>query len=105
MPDVLVTPAAENDLLNIWLYIAQENGDAANRVYWAAEKTFETLVATPRIGMLYHTKRVQLKDVRFLLISSFQNYIIYYQEYLEGIKIIRVLHAHMQRVQHLESEN
>ena len=105
MSEILVTPAVENDLINIWLYIAQDNEDAANRVYLAAEKTFETLVSSPRIGMLYHPKRAKLKGIRFFPISEFHNYLIYYQEQPEGIKIIRVLHAHMQKHKHLEPEN
>ncbi len=38
MASILITPAAENDLVNIWFYIAQDNQDAADRVYQAAEK-------------------------------------------------------------------
>lgn len=43
---IVITPAAENDLINIWLYIARDNQEAADRCYQAAEKTFETLAAT-----------------------------------------------------------
>jgi plasmid stabilization system protein ParE len=50
MPSILITPAAENDLVNIWLYIARDNQDAADRVYQAAEKTFESLLAEPRMA-------------------------------------------------------
>ncbi len=105
MPEILVTPAAENDLINVWLYIAQDNEDAANRVYLAAEKTFETLASSPRLGMVYHPRRAKLKGLRFFPISDFHNYLIYYKEQPTGIKIIRVLHAHMQKYTHLESEN
>jgi len=38
-------------------YIARDNNiEAADRVYQAAEKTFETHAATPRIGTLYRPK-------------------------------------------------
>jgi toxin ParE1/3/4 len=52
MASILITPAAENDLVNIWFYIARDNQDAADRVYQAAEKTFESLLAEPRMGIL-----------------------------------------------------
>lgn len=97
MPSILVTPAAENDLVHIWLYIAQNNEEAANRVYLATEETFELLLTAPQIGTLYQTKRARLKGVRFFPVSNFHNYLIYYQEQPEGIKIIRVLHAQMQK--------
>jgi toxin ParE1/3/4 len=97
MASILITPAAENDLVNIWLYIARDNQDAADRVYQAAEKTFESLLAAPRMGILYQTKRPQLEGMRFFPISKFQNYVIYYREHSQGIEIVRVLHAHMDK--------
>ena len=104
MTAILITPAAENDLVNIWLYIARDNSEAADRVYQAAESTFEALVATPRMGTVYRSKRAQLKDVRFLPISKFQSYVIYYREQPQGIEIIRVLHAHMDKQLRLDSK-
>jgi len=35
MSEILITPAAENDLVSIWAYIARDNRDAADRVYAA----------------------------------------------------------------------
>jgi len=98
---ITITPAAENDLLNIWLYIARDNPDAADRVYQAVESTFQILAATPRIGPLFRSKRAQLAGVRFFSISKFQNFVIYYREEPEGIAIIRILHAHMDKRKHL----
>jgi plasmid stabilization system protein ParE len=31
MPKILITPAAEDDLINIWIYIARDNPEAADR--------------------------------------------------------------------------
>ena len=104
MASILITPAAENDLINIWLYIARENQDAADRVYEAAERTFESLVAAPRMGTLYQANRPRLKGIRFFPVSNFRNYIIYYREHTQGIEITRVLHAHMDKKKRLESE-
>ena len=58
-------PAAEEDLINIWVYVARGNQGAADRVYEATEETFELLVDSPRIGTPYHPRRTQLKGVRF----------------------------------------
>jgi len=97
MASILITPAAENYLINIWLYIARDNQDAADRVYEAAEKTFESLLAAPRMGTLYQAKRPRLEGIRFFPVGKFQNYVIYYREHPQGIEIIRVLHAHMDK--------
>jgi toxin ParE1/3/4 len=104
MAAIIITPAAESDLINIWLYIARDNQDAADRVCQAAEGTFKTLVATPRMGALYRCKRSQLEGIRFFPVKKFQNYIIYYREQPKGIEIVRVLHAHMDKKKRLEPE-
>lgn len=104
MASILITPAAENDLVNIWLYIARDDQDAADRVYQAAEKTFDSLLAAPRMGTLYQAKRPRLKGMRLFLISKFHNYVIHYREHPQGIEIVRVLHAHMDKKQRLEPE-
>ena len=102
MAEIHITPAAENDLINIWLYIARDNPEAADRVYQAAEDTFKSLASMPHIGTLYRSKRAQLKGVRFFSVSKFQSYVIYYRDLPKGIEIIRVLDAHMNKQKRLE---
>ncbi len=105
MSPIIITPAAEKDLINIWLYIARNNEEAANRVYQAAKNTFELLVDSPHIGTPYHPRRTQLKGVRFFPIDNFHSYLIYYRDQSEGIEVIRVLHGHMEEHTRLETEN
>ena len=105
MPKILITPAAEDDLINIWVYIARDNPEAADRTYQAAEKTFETLAAMPEIGTLYWTQRSRLKGRRFFPVKQFHNYVIYYREIADGVEIVRVLHARMEKNRRLEPKN
>lgn len=102
MTAILITPAAENDLVNIWLYIAGDNSEAADRVYQAAENTFKALAATPRMGTLYRSKRALLEGLRYFPVNKFPRYVIYYRQCSQGIEIIRVLHAHMDKQRRLE---
>jgi toxin ParE1/3/4 len=102
MPNVLIRPKAENDLIQIWLYIAQDNPSAADRVFLSAEKTFESIASMPGMGSRYKARRVDLGDIRFIPVKQFHNYIIYYREIPEGIEIVRVLHGHMEKHRHLE---
>jgi len=102
---LLITPAAEEDLINIWLYIARDNETAANQVYRAAENTFKLLADSPGMGTPYHPRRSRLKGIRFFPINKFHNYIIYYREQSTGIEIIRVLHGHMLKYTRLEPGN
>ena len=102
MPTILITPAAESDLINLWVFIAQDNRVAADKVYEAVEQTFATLASMPAMGTLYQPKLRRLEGIRFFPVTHFQKYIIYYRVIQGGIEIIRVLHAHMERHKQLE---
>jgi toxin ParE1/3/4 len=102
MPNILITPAAENDLINLWIYIARNNRAAADKVYETVEQTFVTLASMPNIGTLYQPRRARLEGIRFFPVKQFRSYIIYYRATTDGIEIIRVLHAHMERHKRLE---
>jgi toxin ParE1/3/4 len=55
MPGIFIPPAAENDLTDIWIYIARDNPNPADRTFLAAEDTFELLAEMPSIGVSYLT--------------------------------------------------
>lgn len=103
MPRILITPAAEDDLVNLWVYIARENRSAADRVYDAVGETITELASMPTIGALYRPKRTRLEGIRLFPVKRFQNYIIYYRPIADGIEIIRVLHTRMERNRKLEN--
>ena len=104
MPKIFIRPAAEADLVDIWIYIARDNPAAADRVYHAAEETFKALSAMPSLGVSYHSKRAGLRGLRFFPLTKFPHYVIYYREIKEGIEIIRVLHGHMDKHRRLRLE-
>jgi toxin ParE1/3/4 len=76
-----------------------------DHLYQAAEKTLESLVTAPRMGILYQVKRPQLEGMRFFPVSKFESYALYYREHPQGIEIVRVLHAHMDKKKRLEPED
>jgi len=102
MSSIRVTPAAENDLVNIWLYISEDNPLAADRLFEAVQSTFENLSEKPKIGTVFESKRIKLKGIRFFPIGKYHKYIVYYKEIDKGIEIIRVLHARMLKEGRLE---
>jgi toxin ParE1/3/4 len=104
MAKVLITPAAEGDLIGLWVYIARDNPEAADRVYQAAYETFETLSAMPGLGTLYQSKRAKLKGLRFFPVKRFPSYVVYYRPTTEGLEIVRVLHGHIEKQRRLEPE-
>jgi antitoxin ParD1/3/4/toxin ParE1/3/4 len=84
----VLTPRAEQDIGDIWDYIAVDSIDAADRVLTGLEKAILRLAKTPGIGHL----REDLADRRhrFLLVYS---YLIVYRFETKPLQIVRVLHA------------
>ncbi len=68
MPSVL-TPLAEQDLIDIWDHVVTDNIDAAHRVLGRLEAAMRELAKTPRIGHF----RENLADRRqqFFLVYSY----------------------------------
>ncbi len=101
MPTILITPAAENDLIDIWTHIARNSYTAADKVYQSAYKTFNSLADMPEMGTKYRSKRQQLNCLRFFPINKYPSFVVYYRQIEDGIEIVRVLHAHMKKERRL----
>ncbi|WP_301377812.1 MULTISPECIES: type II toxin-antitoxin system RelE/ParE family toxin [Thalassolituus] len=87
-----ISPAANNDLSDIYRYSAQQWGQRKARDYLDAIKdTFWRLVEQPHSGVLRpELLDSLLTDTRSLLVES---HVIYYQIRANSVQIIRVLHA------------
>lgn len=83
-----ISTTAKNDLISIWIYIAENSSqDIANRFIDKLEKSLTTLAATPELGT--DQKHVKEGLKRFI----FKSYSIYYNiEDAEVIVIRRVWH-------------
>ena len=96
MAVVLYTQSALADLLEAWLYIAEESMAAADRVLDAIENDAGTLALQPLIGR----SRPELgKGVRSWPTST--PYILFYLVKSNDIFVLRVLH-HARDVQFLD---
>ena len=83
-----LSPLAELDLEEIWLYVAQDNGvGAADRLIEEITKRFVLLATHPDAG--------RLRDDIAADVRSFpvKNHIIYYRASEHGILVSRVLHG------------
>jgi toxin ParE1/3/4 len=79
MARVLKRPLAENDLDEIWLYIAQDNPDSADALLDKIEERCQALAQFPFIG----TDRDELMpDLRSLPVG---NYLIFYMPIDDGV--------------------
>ena len=84
-----LTPQAEQDLREIWLYISQDSISAAEKVANDLEKSFAKLSLYPKIGR----QRDDLLDiaVRFWVVH---NYYVIYNPDTNPLQILRVMSSY-----------
>ena len=84
---ILKRPEAENDLEEIWLYIAQDNPDNADSLLDEIEETSRKLVQFSSMG--------RNRDELYPGLKSFPvgKYIIFYLPISDGLEIARILHG------------
>lgn len=87
--NLLKRPEAENDLINIWVYIAEDNPINADRFLDKLEERCLLLAEFPETG----AHRDEL--IRNLRSFPLGNYIVFYFVIDGGIDIVRVLHSAM----------
>lgn len=78
---------AQNDLDDIWFFIAQDNPGAADRFLDLLLSKFLLLGKQPLIGRIRDDVSANLRS----LVTG--NYVIFYRDTPEHIEIIRVLHG------------
>ena len=87
MATVNFAQSAQADLLEAWLFIAEENLDAADRVLDTIEQEAKTLATQPLMGR----NRPDLAEgIRSWPTST--PYILFYLAEPDGITVVRVLH-------------
>lgn len=86
---IIKRPEAENDLDDIWLYIAQDNPDNADKLLDEIEEISRKLARFAGMG--------QNRDDLHPGLQSFTvgKYLIFYIPINGGIEIVRVLHGMM----------
>jgi plasmid stabilization system protein ParE len=87
MSHVLFSESSKTDLLEAWLFIAEESIDAADGVIEAIHQEAQTLSLQPLMGRL----RSELAEgVRSWPTST--RYILFYVPADNGVTVLRVLH-------------
>lgn len=87
MTRIFLSPAAENDSVEIWAYIAEDNPSAADGLLQRFDELFRALPNQPYLG-----KSVpQLApNLRFVPIGT---YLVFYRALENGVEIVRILHG------------
>ena len=87
MSEAVLSELAEADLTDIWVFVAQDNAEAADRLIDQLHEKCQFLAITPKAGR----QRPELDpSIRSFVVSS---YVIFYRESANGIEVARVLHG------------
>lgn len=81
------TSQAEEDLIDIWLYIAQENPAAADNLLDTFEEEGQLLAENPELGQ---ARPDIAEDFRYLPVGR---YLMLYRVMRGGIELVRVVHG------------
>jgi toxin ParE1/3/4 len=84
---VIRTPASDDDLFEIWLFIAQDNPDAATRVLRKIKSTLNKLERNPKMGRDRSELAPGLRSV------ACHPYVLFYRIVDKDIDLVRVLHG------------
>ena len=94
MPHVYKQAAARNDLIEHYIYLAEEAGEAVADCFMdAAATSFNVLATQPEIGAPLTLRRTELAGMRKWSVDGFDNILVFYLPLPNGVTIVRVLHA------------
>ena len=98
MPAIYKRPLAQEDLIEIWEYIADDNINRADAFIDIVDGKLRTLAAQPMMG--------RARDEMMAGLRSFPvgRYILFYELVTDGIALVRVLHSTRDIPTQFESE-
>ena len=87
MAVVAWTAEAEEDLIEIWTYIAQDNSQAADTLLEEIDAKAVALVSSPILGAARPDIAPELRH------SVVGRYLILYRIIMDGVQVVRVVHG------------
>jgi toxin ParE1/3/4 len=90
---VLKMSQARADLIAIADYIAEDNPEAAQAFFDAAEAAFDFIASMPSVGRAYRVQSPRAEGMRVWRVEGFERYLILYRVVESRIEIVRVLHG------------
>jgi len=91
--NVLKRPAAERDIEECFVYIAEKDLDVGISFLVAVEDSLEQLSNFPFIGKLKEFGNEKLVGIRVWHVKGFENYSLFYSLPENSLELIRVLHG------------
>ena len=83
--------AAREDIVEISIYLMEQNQDAAERFLTMLQETLAALSEMPEMGIIYKlTDKIELRRFR---VRQFENYLIFYQALDDRLELVRVIYG------------
>jgi toxin ParE1/3/4 len=84
----------KQDLMDIYDYYLRRNELTAQQFLDESRKAFDLILKMPGIGRRWSSPIPALKNLRVTSISRrFNNYLIFYRPFADGVQILTVLHG------------
>lgn len=94
MAAVFWRPAARHDLVEHYVYLAENAGEQiADRFLASVESTFAGLTEYQEMGATLRLRRPELTGLRKWQVKDFDKFLIFYLPRDDGVSIVRLLHA------------
>jgi len=87
MKKIRLSRLAHLDLVEIWVYVAEDNLDAADQLVHMIDDGINLLTTSPEIGRM---RNEIIKNMRSFPVG---NYIVFYRITSKYVEIIRILHG------------
>lgn len=94
MPRVFKRPATRRDLIQHYVYLAENAGEElADRFLERAEASFGLLAEQPDMGTPIALRDSRLAGIRKWRVQDFENFLIFYLPRRDGVSIVRIIYA------------
>jgi toxin ParE1/3/4 len=87
MANIIRSRQSEQDVVEIALYIARDNPDAAMRLIDRMDEALHMLAGNPQLGRERHELGSAVRSF------ALGNYVLFYRQAAQDIELIRVLHG------------
>ena len=88
MAQIIFTPYANEDLLDIWVYIAENvEKENANNFLLSIKKKCEAIAEFPESGRVRYELLINLRSF------PFKKFVIFYLPLADGIEVLRIVHS------------
>lgn len=94
MRRVVRSQAARSDLVEHYVHLAEEAGEAiAERFFERVGESLSLIAGQPLIGAAVPSQRSELHGIRKWVVSDFDRFLIFYRPRQDDVLVVRVLHS------------